>query len=94
MNLTAITEPRDIVIKHFADSLTILSCLELPKGAKVLDVGSGAGFPGIPLKIAQEDIDLTLLDSQNKRLTFLKEVCEKIRIKAEFVVNTVCLLSA
>ena len=85
MNLTAITEPRDIVIKHFADSLTILSCLELPKGAKVLDVGSGAGFPGIPLKIAQEDIDLTLLDSQNKRLTFLKEVCEKIRIKAEFV---------
>ncbi len=85
MNLTAITEPRDIVIKHFADSLTILSCLELPKGARVIDVGSGAGFPGIPLKIAQEDLQLTLLDSQQKRLNFLEEVCKKIRIHAELL---------
>lgn len=85
MNLTAITEPRDIVIKHFADSLTILSVLDVTKGTKILDVGSGAGFPGIPLKIAKEDAELTLLDSQQKRLTFLEEVCSKIRIKAELV---------
>ena len=85
MNLTAITEPREIVIKHFADSLTILSSLEVPNGARVLDVGTGAGFPGIPLKIAKEGIELTLLDSQQKRLDFLQEVCEKIRIRAELV---------
>ena len=85
MNLTAITEPRDIVIKHFADSLTILSVLDVPDRAAVLDVGTGAGFPGVPLKIAKQGIELTLMDSQQKRLTFLKEVCEKIRIRADLV---------
>lgn len=85
MNLTAITEPRDVAIKHFADSLTILSCLEVGRGNKVLDVGTGAGFPGIPLKIAKEDIELTLLESQQKRVNFLNEVCEKIRIRANIV---------
>lgn len=85
MNLTAITEPRDIVIKHFADSLTILSVLDVPDRAAVLDVGTGAGFPGVPLKIARQGIALTLLDSQQKRLNFLGEVCEKIRIQADLV---------
>lgn len=74
MNLTAITAPQEIVIKHFVDSLTLLTALDLPQNAKVIDVGTGAGFPSVPLKIARPDIQLTLLDSLNKRITFLKEL--------------------
>lgn len=85
MNLTAITTPREVCIKHFEDSLTVLSAVDLPKNAKVLDVGSGAGFPGLPLKIARNDLQLTILDSQQKRLTFLEEVLKKIRLKAELI---------
>lgn len=71
MNLTAITEPQEIVIKHFVDSLALLTVIELPQGAKVIDVGTGAGFPSVPVKIARPDIHLTLLDSLNKRVVFL-----------------------
>ena len=71
MNLTAITEPTDIVLKHFADSLTALAVLPEKNGVSVIDVGTGAGFPGIPLAIVREDMSLTLLDSLNKRLIFL-----------------------
>ncbi len=71
MNLTAITEPQEIVIKHFVDSLALLTAVELPQGAKVIDVGTGAGFPSVPMKIARPDIHLTLLDSLNKRVVFL-----------------------
>lgn len=85
INLTRITEPEEVVTKHFADSLTLLKYCDIPKGARIIDVGTGAGFPGIPLKIARSDIELTLLDSLNKRLTFLKEVCRKTEISAEFV---------
>ncbi|MBQ7504540.1 MAG: 16S rRNA (guanine(527)-N(7))-methyltransferase RsmG [Ruminococcus sp.] len=85
INLTRITEPDEVVIKHFVDSLTLLKYCEIPQNAKVIDVGTGAGFPGIPLKIARPDIELTLLDSLNKRLTFLKEVCGNIEISAELV---------
>lgn len=76
-NLTRITEPREVAIKHFADSLTVLSPLaqHLPEGSALCDVGTGAGFPGVVLKIARPDLRLTLLDSLQKRLTFLERVC-------------------
>lgn len=82
MNLTAITAPDDIVHKHFADSLTALPLLPQREGLSLVDVGTGAGFPGIPLAILRSDIRLTLLDSLNKRLTFLQEVCKALDIPA------------
>lgn len=83
MNLTAITEPEDIAMKHFADSL-IASEL-IPKNAACIDIGTGAGFPGIPLKIMRPDIKLTLFDSLNKRINFLNEVLSQLDIHAETV---------
>lgn len=85
INLTRITEPDEVALKHFADSLTLLEYVEIPKNSTIIDVGTGAGFPGIPLKIARPDISLTLLDSLNKRLGFLGEVCSELGIKAELV---------
>ena len=78
MNLTAITEHKDIVTKHFIDSLYGLPYL--PNGGSLVDVGTGAGFPGIPLKIARPDISLTLLDSLSKRLSFLNTVITELSI--------------
>lgn len=77
MNLTAITDDDGISIKHFMDSLSPLSFLDIKENAKVADIGTGAGFPGLPLKIAREDLDLTLVDSLNKRINFLNEVIKK-----------------
>lgn len=74
MNLTGITKPNEIILKHFIDSLTILKYLK--KNDKVIDVGTGAGFPGLPLKIADDSLEMTLLDSLNKRINFLNEVIE------------------
>ena len=71
-NLTAITEKNEVALKHFVDS--VLPFAQLPKGAKVIDVGTGGGFPGVPLKIMREDIEITLLDSLQKRVKFLEEV--------------------
>lgn len=84
MNLTAITEPQEVVVKHFVDSLLLLSYV--PKeSANLIDVGTGAGFPGIPLKIMRPDLSLTLMDSLNKRLTFLQEVTGQLGFDAEIV---------
>lgn len=88
MNLTSITDMTDIAVKHFADSISLLSVCKIPYGAKIIDVGCGAGFPGIPLKIVRPDICLTLLDSQNKRIEFLKECCTHIGLE-----DTVCIHS-
>lgn len=85
MNLTAITDPHEIVLKHFTDSITALPFLPDRENLSLIDVGTGAGFPGIPLAILRGDIQLTLLDSLNKRLTFLEAVCEALSIPATFV---------
>ncbi len=85
MNLTAITEPTDVVIKHFLDCLTFFKAVNPPKGAKIIDVGTGAGFPGMVLKIARPDLQVTLLDSLNKRLVFLKEVADKTGLDLEII---------
>lgn len=79
MNLTAITEPEEIVLKHFIDSVTILN--KLDNYAKIVDVGTGAGFPGIPLSIMNPTLKITLVDSLNKRLVFLQEVVNKLNLK-------------
>ena len=79
MNLTAITEPNDIILKHFIDSLTILNYIG--NGKNVLDIGTGAGFPGIPLKIVKTDAKFTLLDSLNKRVTFLNTVINNLKLE-------------
>lgn len=73
VNLTSITDDQEVIIKHFIDSLTLLKFTELSQ-KNVIDVGTGAGFPGLPLKIAESSIELTLLDSLNKRVNFLEEV--------------------
>lgn len=80
LNLTAITQPGEIVEKHFVDSLTLLAACNVKEGAKVLDVGTGAGFPGIPIKIMRPDLQVTLLDGSNKRLNFLGEVCSTLNL--------------
>lgn len=80
MNLTAITEFSEVISKHFIDSLTIVKVIK-PTKEKVLDLGTGAGFPGIPLKIVFPDIDVVLLDSLNKRLLFLEEVIRKLELE-------------
>jgi 16S rRNA (guanine527-N7)-methyltransferase len=80
MNLTAITELNEIIEKHFIDSLSIVKVL-IPTKEKVLDVGTGAGFPGIPLKIVYPELEITLLDSLNKRLKFLEEVICKLKLE-------------
>lgn len=85
MNLTAITEKKEIAIKHFIDSISVLKSCSPPKNAKLIDIGTGAGFPGIPLKIMRPDIKLCLLNSLNKRLIFLDEVCKELEIKAELI---------
>lgn len=79
INLTAITKPEEIILKHFIDSLTI--CKYIKQEKSLIDVGTGAGFPGIPLKIVNKDIKITLLDSLNKRINFLDEVIEKLNLK-------------
>lgn len=78
MNLTALTAPEDVALKHFADSLMLLRYIKIENGASLIDVGTGAGFPGMVLKIARPDIRLTLLDSLQKRLIFLDTVCKAL----------------
>ena len=79
VNLTAITEMDDVILKHFIDSITILKYLK--ENESIIDVGTGAGFPGIPVAIMNLKFNITLLDSLNKRITFLDEVSKKLELK-------------
>ena len=80
MNLTAITELNEVITKHFIDSLAVVKAIK-PERERLLDIGTGAGFPGIPLKIAFPDLDIVLLDSLRKRLAFLDEVISQLGLK-------------
>ena len=77
INLTAITEPEEVLYKHFYDCILFLKHIKPERGESLIDVGTGAGFPGTVLKIMRPDIKVTLLDSLNKRLVFLNDVIEK-----------------
>jgi len=79
INLTAITKPEEIILKHFVDSLTIAKYIK--KEETLVDMGTGAGFPGIPLKIYKKDLKVTLVDSLNKRIKFLNEVIEQLNLE-------------
>ena len=78
INLTAITEPDEIAVKHFLDSLLLLKSVEVPEGGQIIDVGTGAGFPSLPCALVRSDVQLTLLDSLNKRIIFLEEVTREL----------------
>lgn len=85
INLTAVRDPEGIASKHFLDSVLLLHYAQIPQGAKVIDIGTGAGFPGIPLKILRPDLQLTLLDGLNKRLVFLAALLKELNFSAELV---------
>ena len=93
MNLTSITEPVEVMDKHFVDSLAVKRIYDLNQKVSVIDVGTGAGFPGIPLKIVFPEIHIVLLDSLNKRVKFLKDLffflCEMVLVHLkEFIMKT------
>lgn len=82
-NLTAVTDPDEVTVKHFADSLVLLGKAEIPKGASLLDVGTGAGFPGLALKLARPDLQVVFLDGTRKKLVFISSVLEETGLAGE-----------
>lgn len=85
INLTAITDPEGITVKHFFDSIYPFTLFELPQNSSIIDVGTGAGFPSCPLKIYRGDLKITLLDSLNKRINFLGQLSEHIGLGADCI---------
>ena len=80
LNLTSITEEEEVNYKHFLDSLLPMKKIEFKENAKVIDIGTGGGFPGLPMKFYRDDLDITLLDSLNKRIKFLKDTIYKMEL--------------
>lgn len=80
VNLTAITNHEDIYIKHYLDSLSVLRYFDIKRNSKLIDVGTGAGFPSVPIKILRDDLNITLVDSLNKRIIFLENLIEKLEL--------------
>lgn len=88
MNLTAITEFDQVVVKHFMDSLSIANVIDMTAIHSLIDIGTGAGFPGIPIKIVYPHINVTLMDSLNKRIKFLQEVIDELDLKSIDVIHS------
>lgn len=85
VNLTRITEPSEIIEKHYIDSILPLTMVEIPRGTLCADIGTGAGFPSLPMKIFRPDLDFTLIDSLGKRITYLNLACEKLGISCRTI---------
>src|SRR5690349_9497456 len=81
INLTSIVDPQEIMIKHFIDSLMALTVLDFPRGAVLIDVGTGAGFPGVPLKIVRDDLRVTLIERIKKKCSFLTSIAGVLRLE-------------
>ena len=81
INLTAIEEPTEVAYKHFVDSACLMRVVPDLKGKSMIDIGTGAGFPGVPLNIMEPELNVTLFDSLNKRIVFLQELCNKLQLK-------------
>ena len=84
-NLTAIKNPDEIVTKHFVDSLTVFTAVDIPGGTSVIDIGTGAGFPGLPMLIYDSSLNITLLDSTGKKLDFVQNVADELGLRARVV---------
>lgn len=85
MNLTAITDPGGVIVRHFIDSLLLTRMVEIPENAQLADIGTGAGFPSVPVGIVRPDVKLLLVDSLNKRITFLKQLTAELGVRAECI---------
>lgn len=86
-NLTAITDKNEIILKHFVDSITLIQSQKLEEGVSMIDIGAGAGFPSLPVKIVRPDIRVTMLDSLNKRINFLENVIESLDLKDIYAIH-------
>ena len=84
-NLTRITDEAQAAEQHFADAMALCAAFDLPQGCRVVDIGTGAGFPGVPLKLLRPDVNMTLLDASSKKTDFIKTALEKMNVQADVI---------